>query len=88
MKEWEIPWDELKMGDKLGTGHFGTVYSGYWHGDVAIKVLNMDYLGDEKMLENFKSEVSVISSRFLVCFLLCILIDKSLNEMSTCELIM
>lgn len=58
MKEWEIPWDELKMGEKLGTGHFGTVYSGYWHGDVAIKVLNMDYLGDEKMLENFKSEVS------------------------------
>ncbi|XP_065202986.1 kinase suppressor of Ras 2 [Planococcus citri] len=58
MKEWEIPWNELKMGDKLGTGHFGTVYSGYWHGDVAIKVLNMDYLGDEKMLETFKYEVS------------------------------
>ncbi|KAK7593117.1 hypothetical protein V9T40_007869 [Parthenolecanium corni] len=58
MKEWEIPWDELKMGEKLGTGHFGTVYSGYWHGDVAVKVLNMDYLADEKMLENFKSEVS------------------------------
>ena len=57
MKEWEIPWDELKMGEKLGAGHFGTVYSGYWYGDVAIKVLNMDYLGDEKMLENFKSEV-------------------------------
>jgi len=59
MKEWEIPWDELKMGDKLGTGHFGTVYRGYWHADVAIKVLNMDYLGDEKMLESFKSEVSL-----------------------------
>lgn len=57
MKEWEIPWNELKMGEKLGTGHFGTVYSGYWHGDVAIKVLNMDYLGDEKMLETFKYEV-------------------------------
>lgn len=60
MKEWEIPWDELKMGEKLGTGHFGTVYSGYWHGDVAVKVLNMDYLADEKMLENFKSEVIFI----------------------------
>ncbi|XKL63629.1 hypothetical protein PGB90_005993 [Kerria lacca] len=58
MKEWEIPWSELKRGEQLGTGHFGTVYSGYWHGDVAIKVLNMEYLGDEKMLENFKSEVS------------------------------
>ncbi|KAK7571924.1 hypothetical protein V9T40_014396 [Parthenolecanium corni] len=58
MKEWEIPWDELKMGEKLGTGHFGTVYSGYWHGDVAVKVLDMDYSADAKMWENFKSEVS------------------------------
>ena len=57
MKEWEIPWDDLKMNEQLGTGHFGTVYGGYWHGDVDIKVLNMDYLGDEKMLESFKAEV-------------------------------
>lgn len=58
MKEWEIPFDELRRGDPLGTGHFGTVYRGNWHGDVAIKVLNMSYLDDEKTLEGFKHDVS------------------------------
>lgn len=68
MKEWEIPWDELKMGEKLGTGHFGTVFSGYWHGEVAVKVLDMDYSADAKMWENFKSEVffSYFSLHFLL----------------------
>lgn len=61
MKEWEIPWDELKMGEKLGTGHFGTVYSGYWHGDVAVKVLDMGCSADAKMWEKFKSEVCLWS---------------------------
>lgn len=45
------------MCDKLGEGHFGTVYSGNWHGPVAIKVINMDYLDYEKTLEAFKAEV-------------------------------
>ncbi|XP_073984311.1 kinase suppressor of ras isoform X1 [Rhodnius prolixus] len=58
MKEWEIPFDELRRGDPLGTGHFGTVYRGNWHGDVAIKVLNMSYLDDEKTLEGFKHDVA------------------------------
>ncbi|XP_021926859.1 kinase suppressor of Ras 2 isoform X2 [Zootermopsis nevadensis] len=58
MREWDIPYDELKIGEPIGTGRFGTVYRGNWHGDVAIKVLNMDYLDDEKTLEAFKSEVA------------------------------
>lgn len=58
LQEWDIPWDELNMCDKLGEGHFGTVYSGNWHGPVAIKVINMDYLDYEKTLEAFKAEVS------------------------------
>ena len=57
MREWDIPFDELKMGEPIGTGHFGTVYRGNWHGDVAIKVLNMNYMDDEKTLEAFKLEV-------------------------------
>lgn len=60
MREWDIPYDELKIGEPIGTGRFGTVYRGNWHGDVAIKVLNMDYLDDEKTLETFKMEVCVI----------------------------
>ncbi|XP_012273127.1 kinase suppressor of Ras 1 isoform X6 [Orussus abietinus] len=57
MREWDIPYDELKIGEPIGTGRFGTVYRGNWHGDVAIKVLNMDYyLDDDKTLEAFKLE--------------------------------
>ena len=58
MREWDIPYDELKIEESIGTGRFGTVYRGNWHGDVAIKVLNMDYyLDDDKTLEAFKLEV-------------------------------
>ncbi|XP_058807431.1 kinase suppressor of Ras 2 isoform X2 [Phymastichus coffea] len=59
MREWDIPYDELKIGESIGTGRFGTVYRGNWHGDVAIKVLNMDYYSDDdKTLEAFKLEVA------------------------------
>ncbi|XP_049776476.1 kinase suppressor of Ras 2 [Schistocerca cancellata] len=58
MREWDIPFDELKMGEPIGTGRFGTVYRGNWHGDVAIKVLNTHHLDDEKTLEAFKLEVA------------------------------
>lgn len=58
MREWEIPYDDLQMGEVIGTGRFGTVCRGYWHGDVAIKLLNMDALNDEKVLDQFKTEVS------------------------------
>lgn len=53
------------MCDKLGEGHFGTVYSGNWHGPVAIKVINMDYLDYEKTLEAFKAEVSTLQKNSL-----------------------
>ncbi|CAH1115941.1 unnamed protein product [Phaedon cochleariae] len=58
MREWDIPYDELKMGEMIGTGRFGTVFRGQWHGDVAVKVLDVNYLKDEKTLEQFKNEVS------------------------------
>ena len=57
MREWDIPYDELKIGDRIGTGHFGTVHRGNWHGDVAIKMLNMSYPDDERTLDAFKTEV-------------------------------
>lgn len=59
MREWDIPYDELQIGDEIGAGRFGKVYRGYWHGDVAIKVLNMEYVNDEKTLEQFKMEVFI-----------------------------
>ncbi|XP_049825863.1 kinase suppressor of Ras 2 isoform X2 [Aethina tumida] len=58
MREWDIPFHEVVLGNELGTGRFGTVYQGKWHGDVAVKILNMNYLEDEKTLEQFKMEVA------------------------------
>nr|CAI5823630.1 unnamed protein product [Callosobruchus analis] len=58
MREWDIPFDELKIGELIGSGRFGAVYRGQWHGDVAVKVLDVNYLKDEKTLEKFKNEVS------------------------------
>lgn len=59
LREWDIPYDALQMHEVIGTGRFGTVYRGQWHGDVAVKLLNMNYLQDEKTLEQFKNEVSI-----------------------------
>lgn len=56
LKEWDIPYDELKMFKEVGAGRFGTVFRGHWHGDVAIKLLNVK---DDKTLEQFKMEVAI-----------------------------
>ena len=54
IREWEISWDELKIGDSIGRGRFGTVYKGSWHGDVAVRLLNMDhYHENDQTLETF-----------------------------------
>lgn len=59
LREWDIPYDELDRGEVIGRGRFGIVYSGNWHGHVAIKELRMDCVNDEKTLEAFKAEVSI-----------------------------
>lgn len=58
MKEWDIPYDDLLIGEVIGRGRFGTVCRGYWHGDVAIKLLNMDAVNNDKVLDQFRIEVS------------------------------
>lgn len=58
-KEWEIPYDELKIEEIIGTGRFGTVFRGQWHGAVAIKRLNMESgIDDKKYLDSFRQEVA------------------------------
>ena len=58
--EFEIPRDLIERGDRLGSGSFGTVYSGIYHhpndGDIqcAIKEARSEELGDsfrEKLLD-------------------------------------
>jgi kinase suppressor of Ras 2 len=60
MKEWDIPYDELKLFEKIGEGRFGTVYRGSWHGAVAVKLLHVHSLSDDcAPLDTFKHEVTV-----------------------------
>lgn len=61
-QEWEIPFEELTFKEQIGNGKFkyDKVYKGDWHGDVAIKSLNLSstMLQDEKTLEMFKEDVA------------------------------
>ncbi|XP_072949596.1 kinase suppressor of Ras 2 isoform X3 [Epargyreus clarus] len=59
MKEWDIPYDELKLFEVIGAGRFGTVYRGSWHGAVAVKLLHVHAHPDHcAPLDTFKHEVA------------------------------
>eukprot|EP00002_Diphylleia_rotans_P026303 TRINITY_DN5233_c0_g1_i1.p1 TRINITY_DN5233_c0_g1~~TRINITY_DN5233_c0_g1_i1.p1 ORF type:complete len:486 (+),score=97.19 TRINITY_DN5233_c0_g1_i1:67-1524(+) len=61
MFEWEIQYQELKIGNKLGEGAFGVVYSGTWHGaQVAIKELK-NVNADVRAKREFQDEVAITS---------------------------
>uniref|UniRef100_A0A8C4LWJ4 non-specific serine/threonine protein kinase n=1 Tax=Equus asinus TaxID=9793 RepID=A0A8C4LWJ4_EQUAS len=46
---WEIEASEVMLSTWIGSGSFGTVYKGKWHGDVAVKILKA-----------FRNEVAVL----------------------------
>jgi len=55
-EEWDIRYEDLQIAEKIGSGRVGTVYRGYWHADVAIRVIDIN-IGDEEKLKAFKQEV-------------------------------
>ncbi|OQV18921.1 RAF proto-oncogene serine/threonine-protein kinase [Hypsibius exemplaris] len=57
--EWEIPADKLYCDEKIGSGSFGTVYRGFWHGDVAVKHLSVSNPTAEQ-IRAFKNEVAIL----------------------------
>lgn len=59
IEDWEIPGDEILTGPRIGSGSFGTVYKGHWHGSVAIKTLNVKD-PTSAQLQAFKNEVAVL----------------------------
>uniref|UniRef100_A0A0A9X2K4 non-specific serine/threonine protein kinase n=2 Tax=Lygus hesperus TaxID=30085 RepID=A0A0A9X2K4_LYGHE len=59
IEDWEIPADEILTGQRIGSGSFGTVYKGHWHGSVAIKTLNVKD-PTTAQLQAFKNEVAVL----------------------------
>ncbi|KAG5030305.1 hypothetical protein JHK87_013819 [Glycine soja] len=58
--EYDIPWEEIAVGERIGLGSYGEVYRGEWHGtEVAVKkFLYQDISGE--LLEEFKSEVQIM----------------------------
>lgn len=56
---WEIPYNEMEVGERIGSGSFGTVYKGRWHGPVAVKKLNVSNPTEQQM-QAFKNEVAVL----------------------------
>ncbi|RWS16960.1 serine/threonine-protein kinase A-Raf-like isoform X1 [Dinothrombium tinctorium] len=59
MEDWEISADEILTGPRIGSGSFGTVFRGHWHGPVALKKLNVTN-PTPAQLQAFKNEVAVL----------------------------
>ncbi|KAI9097644.1 hypothetical protein K1719_025415 [Acacia pycnantha] len=59
--DWlEIPWDDLRIKERVGAGSFGTVHRGEWHGsDVAVKVLSIQDFREDQLKE-FLREVAIM----------------------------
>ncbi|EOY29897.1 Map3k delta-1 protein kinase isoform 4 [Theobroma cacao] len=60
VSEWEIPWEDLQIGERIGIGSYGEVYRADWNGtEVAVKkFLDQDFSGDA--LIQFKCEVEIM----------------------------
>ncbi|KAG2455588.1 RAF1 kinase, partial [Polypterus senegalus] len=56
---WEVQAGEVSILKRIGSGSFGTVYKGKWHGDVAIKILKVTDPTPEQLLA-FKNEMQVL----------------------------
>lgn len=56
---WEIEASEVCLNSCIGSGSFGTVYKGKWHGDVAVKILKVKDPTPEQ-LQAFRNEVAVL----------------------------
>lgn len=58
--EWEIPWEDLQVFERIGIGSYGEVFRAEWNStEVAVKrFMNQDISGDA--LDQFKCEVEIM----------------------------
>ncbi|KAG8076154.1 hypothetical protein GUJ93_ZPchr0006g44734 [Zizania palustris] len=58
--EFEIQWEEITLGERVGLGSFGEVYRGDWHGtEVAVKKFVQQDISSD-YLEEFRSEIQIM----------------------------
>ncbi|XP_062559836.1 raf homolog serine/threonine-protein kinase Raf isoform X4 [Armigeres subalbatus] len=58
-ENWNIQAEEILIGQRIGSGSFGTVYKAHWHGPVAVKTLNVK-TPSSVQLQAFKNEVAML----------------------------
>ncbi|KAG7235168.1 hypothetical protein INR49_003154 [Caranx melampygus] len=56
LQEWDIPYEQLQLGELIGQGRWGKVHKGRWHGEVAIRLMEIDG-NNQDHLKLFKKEV-------------------------------
>ncbi|XP_031429644.1 kinase suppressor of Ras 1 isoform X2 [Clupea harengus] len=56
LQEWDIPFEQLELGELIGKGRWGKVHRGRWHGEVAVRLLEIDG-NNQDHLKLFKNEV-------------------------------
>ncbi|KAM9801207.1 kinase suppressor of Ras 1-like [Neosynchiropus ocellatus] len=56
LQEWDIPYGQLQLEELIGKGRWGKVHRGRWHGEVAIRLLEIDGTNQDH-LKIFKQEV-------------------------------
>ncbi|KAH9425415.1 hypothetical protein DERP_006023 [Dermatophagoides pteronyssinus] len=59
IRDWEIPQSEIIVRECIGSGSYGTVFRGHWHGSVALKKLKVAEPTQAQLLE-FKNEIAVL----------------------------
>uniref|UniRef100_A0A8C2IP70 Kinase suppressor of ras 1b n=1 Tax=Cyprinus carpio TaxID=7962 RepID=A0A8C2IP70_CYPCA len=56
LQEWDVPFEQLELGELIGKGRWGKVCRGRWHGEVAVRLLEIDG-NNQEHLKLFKKEV-------------------------------
>ncbi|XP_035241735.1 kinase suppressor of Ras 1-like isoform X4 [Anguilla anguilla] len=56
LQEWDVPFEQLDLGELIGRGRWGKVHKGRWHGEVAVRLLEIDG-NNQDHLKLFKKEV-------------------------------
>ncbi|XP_056612327.1 kinase suppressor of Ras 1 isoform X2 [Triplophysa dalaica] len=56
LQEWDVPFKQLELRELIGKGRWGKVCRGRWHGEVAVRLLEIDG-NNQEHLKLFKKEV-------------------------------